>query len=204
MKVVPDILWNTNTFKYEALRAGSLKYETKIKYYDMLYKKLYRQAKNFEKSEFRDLELQQSLIGELKPRSQLEEGELDAKLARMAQIERNESLLVSELRREREAFYVDYEEALADRFYSDTERKTINPKTYSKFVNFVQMAHATHMGDWLYDSDQLTEFKNTIGKENFEAMDSDELYTEFYDYLEQQAEIARREVEWVSREGLTN
>lgn len=186
-----------SAFNYEALRAGSLSEKTKEKYYDKLYKKLKRQANAFEKSEFADLEYQQSMVGELKPRSQLDDDELDAQLAMMASMEMQGTLSLSEMRREREEFYEDYADVLSDRFYKgEGKKRVIDPSVYNKFVNFVQVSHHTHLGELLADSDRVTHFKNIIGKERWEAMDSDELYTEFFDYLEEEEFRAREELSW--------
>lgn len=192
-KLIPNRL--KSAFKYEALRAGSMREKTKYKYYDKLYLSLSRQAKTFEKSEFSDLEYQKTMVGELKPRSQLGEDELDAQLAMMYKMYDEQTLSVNRLKEERALFYEDYRDDLSKRIFYQ-EDGSIDPDAYNRFTNFVQIAHHSHI-EQLYSSEIVADFMNQYGVESLqEFTDSDELYTEFFEYAEQEELRMRNDAGW--------
>lgn len=197
MDLIPKRLrGSTSPFHYEKLRQGSLREKTKIKYYDKLYKALKRKAKTFEKSEFKDLEYQKAMIDQLKPRSQLEEDEMDAQLATMYKMYDEQTIDVKHLKEARREFYDEYEGDLSRAFYDDYEKKKINPDAYNRFTNFVQLAHHSHIEE-LYSSEIITDFMNQYGIEDLrDFADSDELYTEFFDYAEQEELRLKTEAHW--------
>jgi len=169
--------------------------KTKYKYYDKLYRSLSRQAKTFNKSEFSDLEYQKTMIGELKPRSQLEEDELDAQLAMMYKMYDEQTLSVKRLKEERALFYEDYRDDLSKRIFYQ-EDGSIDPDAYNRFTNFVQIAHHSHI-EQLYSSEIVADFMNQYGVESLqEFADSDELYTEFFEYAEQEELRMRNDAGW--------
>lgn len=192
-RLIPKRL--ASSFKYEALRAGSMSLKTKHKYYDKLYRSLTRQSETFSKSEFSELEFQKAMAEQLLPRSQIDADELDARLSLMYRLYDEQAFSVQNMEEQRAFFYDEYSEDLSRNIFY-TDRGEMDTETYVKFTNFVQLAHHSHIED-LYSSDLITDFKNSYGIEELrEFASTDELYTEFFEYMERQEAQMKKDVSW--------
>lgn len=189
---------------YEALVQGSISHNKKLAEYAANRKKIKaRQKTLLEYEHFGETGLYEawnifdsySTLVDREKRGIIESADdtLDYLLAMSYEYLESDFSSVTGIKKQMKAFYETYGDELHDTFYKDGDRNLPDPVKFLDFQDFASEAMHSHMSYTAYDSDEVNIYFDRVRtKEEVAQMTQDELYEDFFIWVESLREDIRQ------------